>query len=58
MGSKPDERCPRPTPCDAHYCGWCCGCPVCVLADKLWQERHPVPTTRDDDPPHPGEATR
>lgn len=22
--------------CQAHYCGWCCGCGLCQAADKEW----------------------
>ncbi len=25
--------------CQAHYCGWCCGCGVCRVADREWQDR-------------------
>jgi hypothetical protein len=25
--------------CQAHYCGWCCGCAVCRSADREWIQR-------------------
>jgi len=34
--------------CQRHYCAWCCGCGVCMAADKEWQRAQAVPTVVAD----------